>query len=35
MSLVASFSEKFYRLRGYEQRKLLLSKAGEKLEETR
>lgn len=35
MSLLASFSGKFYRLRGYEQKKLLLDKAGEQLEETR
>lgn len=35
MSLIASFSGKYYRLRGYEQKKLLLNQAGEKLEETR
>lgn len=34
MSLIASFSGKFYRLRGYEQRKELLKKAGEQLDET-
>lgn len=34
MSLLASFSGKVYRLRGYEQRKLLLKTAGERLEET-
>lgn len=32
MSLIASFSGKFYRLRGYEQKKLLLLKAGEELD---
>ena len=32
MSLIASFSGKFYRLRGYEQKKQLLKKAGEELE---
>lgn len=34
MSLVASFSGKFYRMRGYEQKKQLLAKAGEHLDET-
>jgi putative resolvase len=33
MSLLASFSGKFYRLRGYEQQEQLLVKAGETLEE--
>lgn len=33
MSLVASFSGKFYRLRGYEQQKQLLKKAGETINE--
>ena len=32
MSLIASFSGKFYRLRGYEQKKKLLGKAGEELD---
>lgn len=34
MSLIASFSGKFYRLRGYEQKKKLLTRAGEELEKT-
>ncbi len=34
MSLLASFSGKFYRIRGHEQKKLLLEKVGERLEET-
>jgi putative resolvase len=34
MSLLASFSGKFYRLRGHEQRKELLKKAGEELDKT-
>lgn len=33
MSLIASFSGKFYRLRGYEQQKQLLNKAEEKINE--
>ena len=32
MSLIASFSGKFYRLRGYEQQKQLLTKLGDELE---
>lgn len=35
MSLIASFSGKFYRLRGYEQKKQLLRKAGEILEQNK
>lgn len=33
MSLIASFSGKFYRLRGYNNQKKLLKKAGEKIDE--
>jgi len=34
MNLLASFSGKFYRLRGYEQKQQLLAKAGEELDKT-
>lgn len=34
MNLLASFSGKFYRLRGYEQKRQLLNKAGEQLDKT-
>lgn len=33
MSLIASFSGKFYRLRGYDNQKKLLSKAGDYIEQ--
>lgn len=33
MSLIASFSGKFYRLRGYDSQKKLLSKAGDYIEQ--